>query len=116
MTNYDQLIKISYYALTTLSTVGYGDYFPLSDIEVVVSLIYILAGAAFFAFIMGSFIEIISNYQSKMGRVDRITPLRNWMTLMMRFTGDKPLSKTLNKQIETHFAYFWQNDRLQSIN
>ncbi len=51
-----------------------------------------------------------------MGRVDRITPLRNWMTLMMRFTGDKPLSKTLNKQIETHFAYFWQHDRLQSIN
>lgn len=112
MTNKDQLITISYYALTTLSTVGYGDYFPLSDIEVVVSLTYILAGAAFFAFIMGSFIEIISNYQSKMGRVDRITPLRNWMTLMMRFTGDKPLSKTLNKQIETHFAYFWQHDRL----
>jgi hypothetical protein len=102
--------------LTTLSTVGYGDYFPFSDIEVVISLTYILAGAAFFAFIMGSFIEIISNYQSKMGRVDRITPLRNWMTLMMRFTGDKPLSKTLNKQIETHFAYFWQHDRLQSIN
>jgi hypothetical protein len=97
MTNMDQLIRISYYTLTTLSTVGYGDYFPLSDIEVVISLVYILAGAAFFAFIMGSFIEIISNYQSKMGRVDRITPLRNWMTLMMRFTGDKPLSKTLNK-------------------
>jgi hypothetical protein len=107
LTNKDQLILVSYFVLTTLSTVGYGDYFPFSDIEVVVSLVYILAGAAFFAFIMGSFIEIISNYQSKMGRVDRITPLRNWMTLMMRFTGDKPLSKTLNKQIETHFAYFW---------
>lgn len=107
LTNKDQLILVSYFVLTTLSTVGYGDYYPFSDIEVVVSLVYILAGAAFFAFIMGSFIEIISNYQSKMGRVDRITPLRNWMTLMMRFTGDKPLSKTLNKQIETHFAYFW---------
>jgi hypothetical protein len=107
LSNKDQLILVSYFVLTTLSTVGYGDYSPFSDIEVVVSLVYILAGAAFFAFIMGSFIEIISNYQSKMGRVDRITPLRNWMTLMMRFTGDKPLSKTLNKQIETHFAYFW---------
>jgi hypothetical protein len=62
MTNMDQLIRISYYTLTTLSTVGYGDYFPLSDIEVVISLVYILAGAAFFAFIMGSFIEIISNH------------------------------------------------------
>ena len=60
--NMDQLILISYYALTTLSTIGYGDYFPLSDIEVVVNLVYILAGAAFFAYIMGSFIEIIANY------------------------------------------------------
>lgn len=83
--------------MTTLATVGYGDYLALTDSEVVLDVVYILAGAAFFAYIMGSFIEIIANYQRKMGRVDRITPLRNWMTLMMRFTGDKPLSKSLNK-------------------
>ena len=113
--NTGRLIISSYYSLTTLATVGYGDYLALTDSEVVLDVVYILAGAAFFAYIMGSFIEIIANYQRKMGRVDRITPLRNWMTLMMRFTGDKPLSKSLNKQIESHFQYFWQNDRLQSI-
>lgn len=110
-----RLIKSSYYALTTLSTIGYGDQYPEEDSEVIFAVIIIFAGAAFFAFIMGSFIEIIANYQRKMGRIDRLTPLRNWTTLMMKFTGEKPLSKTLNKQIETHFQYYWQNDRLQSI-
>ncbi len=107
-----RLIISSYYALTTLSTLGYGDFYPLTDREVLLAVIYIFAGAAFFAYIMGSFIEIISNYHRKMGSIDRITPLRNWMTMMLRFTGDKPLSKTLSKQIETHFQYFWQFDRL----
>ena len=82
---------------------GYGDFYPITDIEVLVAILIILAGAAFFAYIMGSFIEIIANYQKKMGRIDRITPLRNWITLMLRFTGDKPLSKSLTNQIEAHF-------------
>lgn len=113
--NTQQLIQSAYFSLTTLSTIGYGDQYPIKDLEVGISTFIILAGAAFFAYIMGSFMEIIANYQRKMGRVDRMTPLRNWMTLMMKFTGEKPLSKTLNKQIELHFNYYWQNDRLQSI-
>lgn len=107
LNNMSRLIKVCYYALTTLSTVGYGDMYPVQNSEVILAVVYILAGAAFFAYIMGSFIEIIANYQRKMGRINRVIPLRNWITLMMRFTGDKPLSKTLNKQIETHFQYFW---------
>ena len=83
--NMSRLIKSSYYALTTLSTIGYGDQYPEEDSEVIFAVIIIFAGAAFFAFIMGSFIEIIANYQRKMGRIDRLTPLRNW-TNRLRLT------------------------------
>ena len=34
------------------------------------------------------------------------------MTLLTRFTGNKPLPKSLINQIDSHFAYYWENNRL----
>jgi voltage-gated potassium channel len=56
--------------LTTLSTVGYGDYYPISNVERCLAVVIMLLGVAFFAFVMGNFIEIISNYEKKMGTID----------------------------------------------
>ena len=52
-----------YFALTTLSTVGYGDYFPISNEERLFAILIMLGGVAFFSYIMGSFIEILSTYE-----------------------------------------------------
>lgn len=50
-----------------------------------------------------------------MGVVDQGTELHNWMTLLTRFTSNKPLPKSLINQIDNHFSYYWANDRLASI-
>jgi len=111
-TNARKLIVSCYFALSTLSTVGYGDYYPISNMERIVAIFIMLCGVAFFSYIMGSFIEIISNYEQKMGVVDKSMDLRNWMTLLTRFTNNKPLPKSLSTQIEQHFGHYWANDRL----
>ena len=113
--NFRRLIVSCYFALTTLSTVGYGDYHPISNLERILAVIIMLGGVAFFSYIMGNFIEIITNYNEKMGIIDRGTDLHNWMTLLTRFTNNKPLPRSLITQIDQHFAYFWANDRLASI-
>jgi len=110
-----QAIVVCYFALTTLSTIGYGDYYPISRNEKLVGIIFMLVGIVFFSQIMGSFIEIISNYDKRMGSVDRSTELHNWMTLLTRFTNNKPLPKGLINQIDNHYAYYWANDRLNAI-
>jgi len=114
-TDYDRLVISCYFALTTLSTVGYGDYYPVSKIEMIFGMLVMLCGVAFFSYIMGSFIEIISNYDKKMGAVDKGAELHNWMTLLTRFTNNKPLPKSLINQVDNHFAYYWAHDRLSSI-
>ena len=80
-----------YYALTTLSTVGYGDYFPISNSERIVAVLIMLGGVAFFSYIMGNFIEIISNYEKKLGIVDKSGDLHNWLIQLTRFTNNSPL-------------------------
>jgi hypothetical protein len=81
-------LKSSYYALTTLSTVGYGDFFPVTTYERVFSIIIMLGGVAFFSYIMGNFIEIITNYEKKMGVSDKNGELTDWLLQLTRFTNN----------------------------
>jgi hypothetical protein len=113
-TNFRKLIVSCYFALTTLSTVGYGDYYPISALERVLAWLIMLWGVAFFSYIMGNFIEIVSNYNERMGIIDRSTELHKWMTMLSRFTNNKPLPRSLFNKIDDHFNYFWANDRLAS--
>lgn len=55
------LVTSAYFAITTLSTVGYGDMYPISEMEKITVVVIMLSGVAFFSYIMGNFIEIISN-------------------------------------------------------
>jgi hypothetical protein len=56
-----QIVVSWYYSMTTLTTVGYGDYYPISNTEVFVAVCYMLCGVVFFSYIMSSVIEIINN-------------------------------------------------------
>ena len=105
-----------YFALTTLSTVGYGDFYPISNVERLVAVGIMLGGVAFFSYIMGNFIEIITNYEKKMGVVDQSGDLHNWMMLLTRFTNNQPLPQSLTSQIEQNFTYYWSQDRLACLN
>jgi len=110
-----KLIISCYFTLTTLTTVGYGDYYPISDMERIIAVFVMLCGVAFFSYIMGSFIDIISNYEKTMGIIDRASNLHNWLTQLTKYTNNKPLPKGLITQIEKHFQYFWAHDRLASL-
>lgn len=90
-----QLAVSCYFALTTLSTVGYGDYYPVSNMERIITVVIMLCGVAFFSYIMGNFIEIISNYESKMGVVDKSGDLHNWLILLTRFNNNSPVPKLI---------------------
>jgi len=43
---------MNYFALTMLATVGIGDYFPLSNIEKIITVFSMLSGVAFFSYVM----------------------------------------------------------------
>ena len=108
---YVQFITSIYFSLTVLSTVGYGDYYPISNTEMLTALVVMLGGVAFFSYIMGNLLEILRNYVSKMGIIDRKGDLDRWTISLQRFTNRQPLPKSLQTRIEKDFNYFWSNDR-----
>lgn len=111
----ERLVTVCYFALTTLSTVGYGDLYAISNTEMVFTVTTMLMGVAFFSYIMGNFIDIISNYQEKMGEVDITEDLHRWLQLLTRFTGKTPLNLNLVELIEKNLLYHSNNDRLSFL-
>jgi hypothetical protein len=86
MENSKRFVVSIYFALTTLSTVGYGDYYPISEVEMLTICIIELGGVAFFSYIMGNFIDIVANYSAKMGTLDKSDALNDWIISLERFT------------------------------
>lgn len=70
-----------YWAIVTLTTVGYGDISPVTVIEVVIASLTVLLGSAIFAFFMNSVGMILGD----MSRADRqfqhqLSLVNNYMT------------------------------------
>lgn len=102
-TYYEKFITSGYFILTTLSVIGYGDLYPASNLEKIVDMVIMLGGVAFFTYIMGSFISIITMLDNISGTKNDSPDLHNWMTLLTRFIDNKPLPRNLINEIDTHF-------------
>ena len=89
----ERFIVMGYFALTTLSTVGYGDLYPISKLELIETVIVMFGGVAFFSYIMSNFIEIIASYTSKISVADKTKELEQFLISMQRFTNNTPLPK-----------------------
>ena len=57
------MLQSFYFALTTLSTVGFGDFYPISDYERILGAFVILFGVALFSIIISEFLEMITKIQ-----------------------------------------------------
>ena len=108
------MIKVWYWAITTLSTIGYGDLAPITAKEKITGCFLFLTGVSVFSFIMGQFIDILINYKS-LWEVGSHKDLTKWIALLARFNNGLPLKKELITQIEDYMNYYWSNNRLNVI-
>ena len=115
MVTSDQLVRSMYYALTTLSTVGYGDYYPVSVAEKIFGSIIQIFGVTFFSILMNGFIEVVQSIKGT-SLSSNEDDLQKWFALIRKIKnqpngGGADINQSLKQQIEGHFRYFWDNDR-----
>jgi hypothetical protein len=110
-----RLVYSVYYILTTLSTVGYGDFYPVSILEKIVGSLIMFCGVTFFSIVMNEFIGIILELKGNNQTEDEKN-LNKWMLLLRRFNnGGKALDKQIREDIMKHFTYFWANNRTATL-
>jgi hypothetical protein len=78
----DKCIAMLYFAVTTLSTVGFGDYYPHTNTERAIMTVILLSGVMVFSLLMGTFVEILSNYKTLTAENEDSTNLARFFGLM----------------------------------
>jgi len=89
-----------YYSFTSLSTIGFGDFHPKSDIERLLCAIILVMGVAVFSSIMGIFIEILEKVRQIEDEVDESEQLSLFLSLIQKFNKGKKMNKHLKLKIE----------------
>ena len=101
------LFAVWYFASTTLASVGYGDFHPISNSERLLSSCIFLLGVAAFSFIIGNFIEMLMEFRTVTAENEDHVGLTKFFGLLARFNKGRPLHKDMLRKIEMYFDYYW---------
>ena len=61
MKGFGKTLAAMYFAMTSLSTIGFGDMYPVNDLERLLGSFMLLCGVAVFSMVMGQLSFMVAN-------------------------------------------------------
>ena len=111
----ENLIIVVYFMFTTLSTVGFGDFHPKSEVERAIMTFILLIGVATFSWIISQYIDIVLQVQKVTAENEYSEMLSRWLLMLKNFNNNRPLPPDMTEKFERYFEYFWKNDKNAAI-
>ena len=93
-----------YWALVTISTVGYGDISPVTELGKIVSMFGIIFGIAMISFVTSVMVSAFSTRFGELRNQDSINSV-NKMQNVVIINGYGHLGKTIAKKLKIHKSY-----------
>jgi voltage-gated potassium channel len=103
----DTYIRSLYWCITTIATIGYGDYYPNhgSNLQIIYTIIVQLLGVGMYSYIIGNVATLIANIDT--ARSDFL----NRMEQMKNFLHLKKIPKKIQNRIKDYYNYIWETRR-----
>ncbi len=101
---FDQYLRGLYWTVTTIATIGYGDYTPSHDSnpQIIYTIVVMIFGVGMYGYIIGNVATLIANldtaratYQEKMEEINE-------------FLRTKRVPGPLQKRVRDYYAYLWE--------
>ena len=105
--HFDQYLRGVYWCVTTIATIGYGDYTPNHDsnTQIVYTIVVMIFGVGMYGYIIGNVATLIANidvaraaYQAKMEEIND-------------FLRTKRVPGALQSRVRNYYAYLWETQK-----
>jgi hypothetical protein len=104
---FDQYLRGVYWCVTTIATIGYGDYTPNHDsnLQIIYTIGVMVFGVGMYGYIIGNVATLIANldvaranYQAKMEEIND-------------FLHTKKVPGSLQARVRDYYAYLWETQK-----
>jgi voltage-gated potassium channel len=105
--DFDQYLRGVYWCVTTIATIGYGDYTPSHDsnLQIAYTIGVMVFGVGMYGYIIGNVASLIANldvaranYQKKMEEIND-------------FLRTKRVPPNLQSRVRNYYAYLWETQK-----
>jgi hypothetical protein len=103
----DQYIRALYWCVTTIATIGYGDYYPdhEKNLQIVFTICVQIVGVGMYGYIIGNVSSLIANIDvAKAAFTKRMEEINNFMRT-------RRVPAPLQQRVKGYFAYLWDTQR-----
>ena len=89
------IIKAMYFALTSLSTLGFGDFYPITDFERMLTSFVLLIGVMLFSYVLSELRMMMNKIMEMYGEIENQQQLEKFFTLLRKFNYGNQISVEL---------------------
>ena len=101
--------------MTSLSTVGFGDYYPINNYERIIGSFILLAGVTVFSYIMMKLADTIINFNTMNGESMENQGIEDFFTLLKKFNFGFPINQATQQEIREFINIRNNYDRLNFL-
>ena len=103
--NYDKYVAALYWAFTTMTTVGYGDIVPYTNLEKIYATISMILACGVFAFTVSSIGTLVSKQNAE------ANAYRERVIAVNQYMKRKELSMDLQFRVRRYLEYIWEKQK-----
>lgn len=103
--SYDQYIHSLYWALTTMTTVGYGDITPQTTLEISFALLAMSVGVSIYAYIVGNMANLVANLDAQ------AQEFRKKIDAINEYMRFREIPEHLQNRVRSYFDYVWARNK-----
>ena len=87
-----RFLKLFYFAFTSLTTVGFGDFHPKSNIERLFCAFMILFGVLIFSYIMNEYIALLEQFKESKQEYNEGDELKLFFGVLRKFNDNENIT------------------------
>lgn len=101
-------IDAIYWCITTITTVGYGDISPVTDLQKILTMIAMFLGVAVYGYVIGNVASLLSNIdKTKASFLKQMEDVNSYLSY-------KSVPRNIKHKVHNYYQYIWHNRMVQT--